>query len=383
MTGGAVPVQFVVTGLAHGGAERMLWKLLARIDRRRFRPHVLALAAEAPMAAEFASIDVPVRVLGLRRSWTSLAALPRLARLIRDAAPRLVQTWMYHADLLGGLAAHLAGRLPVVWNVRHSDLGWRTNRWSTLLAARACAALSRRIPRRIVCCAEAARRSHEALGYDGRRMRVIPNGFDVDAGPPPRPEERARRRDELGLPESAFVVGLVARYHPQKDHRTFLEAARRMRALRPAAHFVLCGDGVDPANRELAELVRRTGCPEAFLLLGPRADAAQLSAAFDVAVSSSRGEGFSNAVGEAMLSGTPCVVTDAGDSAALVGDTGLVVPPGDPVALCTALERLARRDAGARRRLGERARARIVARYSLGEIAARYEALYEEVLAGC
>ncbi len=374
----ATTIQFVITGLRRGGAEQMLWKLLSRLDRSRFRPELLALSQDMPMAPDFEAIDVPVRSLGLRAGPAGFLALPRLVAVLRESAPRLVQTWMYHADLLGGLAARRLG-LPVVWNIRHSDLAWSRNRLGTLVAARACATLSRSVPQRIVCCAEAALRSHVAIGFDAERMVVIPNGFD--SGRLPDPEEtRAVQRHAFGLPDGAFVVGLVARYHPQKDHATFVAAAGRFVARRPEAHFVLCGEGADRDNEALRGLIHATGYPEAFSLLGHRKNAAHLVAAFDVAASSSRGEGFSNAIGEAMLAGVPCAVTNAGDSAMLVGDTGLVVPTGDAAALAGAFETLAQRGRAARREMGVRARARIARNYSIESVTACYEALYEEVL---
>jgi len=367
----AARVHFLISGLRRGGAERMLVKLLSKIDRSRFRPSVLSLSDEAALAGELLEMDVPVRFLGMRRGVPSPGKLLRLRRIVRAAAPDLVQTWMYHADLLGGLAARAAG-VPVVWNVRHTDLGMSGNRLRTLATAKMCALLSKRLPERIVCCAEAARESHVAFGYDASRMRVIPNGFDV-----PPTEVYAGAREELGLAPDALVIGLVARFHPLKDHRNFVAAAARL----PGAQFVLCGDGVTEGNAELMGWIRATGRAGAFRLLGPRADAWRLAAAFDVATSSSRGEGFPNAVGEAMAAGVPCVVTDTGDSAALVGETGRVVPAGDPLALAREWEILAGIRPEARRALGAAARRRIVDRFSMDAVADRYEDLYDEVLA--
>jgi glycosyltransferase involved in cell wall biosynthesis len=184
-------------------------------------------------------------------------------------------------------------------------------------------------------------------------------------------------RAELGLAAHAPLIGLVARFDPQKDHQGFLQAARRLHAHRPDVRFVLAGPGVDQCNGTLARTIAEAGLVNAVHLLGPRSDVPRLMAAFDVASLSSRwGEAFPNVVAEAMACGIPCVVTDVGDAAEIVGDTGLVVPPCDPQALAGGWERMLALPAEQRRDLGEQARARIAARYDLRQVTQRYETFY-------
>jgi glycosyltransferase involved in cell wall biosynthesis len=284
---------------------------------------------------------------------------------------------MYHADLAGLLAARWAGRPPVIWNVRHSHLGPGT-RPATRAVARACALLTRG-PRRIVVGSEAARRAHAALGYDAGRMVVILNGFDVDVLRPD-PAGRAAVRGELGIPDGALVVGTAARAHPDKDHDTLLAALDRVAGEDPRVHPVLCGDGVADGT-PLGDRVRARAWGGRARLLGMRPDVGRLMAGWDVAVCSSRTEGFPNAVGEAMACGVPCVTTDVGDAAALVGDTGVVVPPRRPAALAEGMRSVLALDAAARAGLGRRARARIVEEFSLQRMVAQYHDLYRGVLA--
>lgn len=376
-----IRVVHVITGLGVGGAEGMLVKLLRAQRGRGLCHQVVSLLAPGPLAGAVAGLGVPVHSLGMRRGRGTPFDLLRLAALLRRLRPDVVQTWMYHADLAGGLAARLAGGPPVAWNLRHSNLDPALNGRGTLRAVRACAALSGRLPAAIVCGSEAARGAHLQAGYAAAGMVVIANGFDLDAF---RPDAEARRavRAELGLCGGEAVVGIVGRFHEQKDHGTFVRAAGRVAERHPGACFVLCGEGVDAGNRQLAEWIARTGHAGRFLLLGVRDDPARVMAAFDVAVSSSAGEGFPNAVGEAMACGVPCVVTDVGDSALLVGDTGVVVPPGDPDALAAGMLELLEMPAAARGALGCRARQRVQERYSVGLAADRYESLYRELAGG-
>jgi glycosyltransferase involved in cell wall biosynthesis len=285
---------------------------------------------------------------------------------------------MYHANLVGGLAARLAGIRPLAWGIRQSVLDPRYHKRTTIWTARLCARLSRHLPDRIVCCSEAVRRAHAAFGYETGRMVVLPNGFDLDAYRPD-PAVRLSVRQELGLPEGTLLIGLVARFNPQKDHHNFMQAAALLHARLPDVHFLLCGDGVSMQNAELAQWVEEADIGPNIHLLGCRQDVPRLSAALDIASSSSYGEGFPNVVGEAMACGVPCVVTDVGDSALIVGDTGRVVPPRNPQALAEAWHDLLIAGPNYRRLLGTAARRRIQECFSLPTITRRYEQLYEEM----
>jgi glycosyltransferase involved in cell wall biosynthesis len=373
-----ISIQHVINSLGADGAQHMLLRLLSRLDRSRFDCRVISLLDYAPLLPQFDEIGVPVTFLGMRRRRPAPRHLLGLARVLRRARPQLVQTWLYHADLLGGVAAKLAGNLPVIWNIRHADLSPEANGRSSLYAARACAHLSRCLPETIVCCAESARLSHLEIGYAPEKFEVIPNGFDTDRFRP-RYEARARIRRELALPADALLIGSLARFHPQKDHRNLIEAARILRERRRDVHFVLCGAGAGEENAQLQFWLLEAGLVPHFSLLGQRSDLPEIMAAFDLVTSSSRGEGFPNAIGEAMACGIPCVVTDAGDSALLVGSTGLVVPPCHPRALAGAWEQMLALEHAGREQLGLAARRRIVERYSIGAIVERYAELYQRV----
>jgi glycosyltransferase involved in cell wall biosynthesis len=364
-----IRVAHVINGLSAGGAETMLVKLLSGMDRARFSAEVVSLKGAGALGGRIESLGVRLTCLELPRApWRALG----LAGLLKARAD-VAQTWLYQSDLLGGLAARRAG-VPAVWGLRQSNLEPRFNPGATLWAMRACARLSASLPARIVCNSEASRRAHAAAGYAEERMTVIPNGFDTEAFRPD-PSARAWLRAELGLPADAPLVGLVARFHPVKGHRVFIEAAALAARRHAEARFLLCGDGVD-RSRELADWVRAAGLDGRLFRLGARADVARIDAGLDVLASASFGESFPNAVGEAMACGVPCAVTDAGDSRVLVGETGEVVPPGDAAALAAALDRLLGAGAEALRRRGAAARARVLERYSLATAARRYEDVY-------
>jgi glycosyltransferase involved in cell wall biosynthesis len=375
-------VLHIITGLDSGGAETALARLAAAVDRDRFPQTVLSLTDIGEVGRAIAASGVTVAAAGLGRGGLpGPGGLGRLGRLIAAARPDLVQCWMYHANLLGGLAArwHLGHGVPQVWGVRQTELGRDAVRRRTALVARAGGWLSGRIPAAVVFNAEAARAAHVALGYDAGRARVIPNGFDTEVFRPDT-AARGRIRAELGIAADVPLVGLVGRWDPQKDHATFIAAAAAVHRALPAVRFVLAGAGVEPDNATPTRLVAEAGLGGACHLLGHRRDIPALTAALDVACSSSFGEGFANAIGEAMACAVPCAVTAAGDSAAIVADTGRVVPPRQPAALAEAMLDLLRLPANARQALGQQARARVIAEYSIQAMTRRFEALWEEVL---
>ena len=208
----------VITGLSTGGAEMMLLKVLERLDRRRFSPHVISLTTKGEIGARIEALGVPVECLGMRSGHFSPMKFLRLVCRLRKLHPDAAHTWMYHADLLGGLAARLAGVRAVGWAIRNSNLSPVHNKRSTLWVMKTCAVLSRRIPRRILCCSKIGKDVHVSAGYDEEKMVVIPNGFDL-ARFHPDADARVSVRAELGLSEDTPLVGLIARLDPQKIMR--------------------------------------------------------------------------------------------------------------------------------------------------------------------
>lgn len=367
----------LITDLSIGGAEMMLYKLLGGMDRSRFHNVVVSMTGPGVLEERIRALGVPVLSLGMRPGAPDPPGFFRLIRFLGKDRPQILQTWLYHADLLGLLAGKCARVPAVVWNVRCSDVD--LGKYSKLTAGviRVLAALSP-YPDVLVVNSEAGRRLHETLGYHPRRWDLIPNGFDLEVFHPDA-AARPRFRAELGLASDALLIGLIARFDPMKDHDNFLQAAQCLLRRRAGVHFILAGRSVEPANTALAAAVRARGLEANVHLLGERRDMAYIMAALDILSSSSYGEGFPNVLGEAMASGVPCVATDVGDCARVVGDTGRVVPPKDPSALAEAWHELIEAGPMVRGRLGLSARDRIAAYFSLPVITTRYEALYERL----
>jgi glycosyltransferase involved in cell wall biosynthesis len=375
---GAISILWLISGLEYGGAEMMLYKLLSHMDRSRFTSQVVSMTDLGPFSRKIQELGVPLWSLKMRRGIPNPMGIVRLAHWLRQAKPDVIQTWMYHADLIGGLAAKLAGGIPVAWGIRQSNLSNHGNRRLTIYTKTMCAQVSNWLPTRIVCCSEASQRLHTALGYASQKMVVIPNGFDLSAF---KADLIARKsvRAELRIPADAPLIGLVGRFDPQKDHRNFVCAAALLHHSRPDVHFLLCGDDVTWENARLRGWIEKAGIRKQCVLLGRRDDMPRLTAALDIASLSSFGEGFPNVIGEAMACGVPCVVTDVGDCALIVGQTGRVVPPQNEKELANALGELVRLGREGRSQLGAAARRRILEYFNLPDIVGRYESLYQEI----
>lgn len=371
----------IITGLSTGGAETMLLKLLQGLDRRRFTPEVISLTSLGEIGPRLQAMGIPVWALGMRPGRPDARCFWALVRHLRQSAPDVVHTWMYHADLLGGLAARLAGVRALAWGIRHSNLAPKYNKRTTLLVVKGCALLSRWVPRHILTCSERARSVHVAAGYHADKMVLIANGFDLTRFVPDV-EARFSVRAELGLPPDTPLVGVVARDDPQKNHLGFLQAAAAVQSAMPQCHFVLAGQGIDASHPAIGQAIAQAGLQNHVHLLGRREDVPRLMAALDVLASPSHGEAFPNVLGEAMACEVPCVVTDVGDSAEIVGDTGRVVAAADMGDMALQLLAVLKMPPEQRHALGGRARARVQERYELGDVTRRYEDFYNRLLSG-
>lgn len=375
-------IVYIITGLSTGGAEIMLHKLLQRLDRRLFEPQVISLTSKGDVGPLIEALGIPVFALGMRRELPNPFLLLRLVLHLRRLKPDIVSTWMYHADLLGGFAARLAGCSRVIWGLRNSDLSPDKSTRSTLLVARICAWLSPWLPTRILSCSSRSRHVHVALGYQADKTHVIPNGFDLARF---RPDLTAHKglRVELGLPVDVHLVGLIARFDPQKNHAGFMEVAEKVLLRRNDVHFVLAGTGIDASNLPLQKMIADRGLQTRMHLLGRRDDVPRVMAALDTLVcASTYGEAFPNVLGEAMACEVPCIVTDVGDSAHIVGNTGHVVAPHDMAGMAHRITDILNLPDKERRELGIQARLRIQENFEIDVIAGYYQTHYDEVLRG-
>lgn len=375
-------VLHIITSLMTGGAEMMLQKLVGAVAPHGVEAVVVSLTSTSRIGDELRASGVPVFALGGRGGILLPGQVLSLRSMYRQVRPQIVHTWMYHANVAGHGLVRLCGRRdrPALITSVRGALG-APERQKPMLR------LVRRIDARLSAAADAlvfnshrACEQHAAIGYAMERATVIPNGFDTGRFRPSN-EDRRRIRQELGC-QDGFLIGLVARFDPLKDHKTFLQAAALVAPHVPGCRFVLVGRGCHLDNPGIGGPIRQYGLEGKVLALGERHDMPAIQASLDLAVCSSVSESFPNSIGEAMASGVPCVVTDVGDCAMLVGDGGRVVPPSSPQALAVAMTQMLALPAGELAAIGARARARIDAQFSTAKVANAYVELYRSCVSG-
>lgn len=361
--GAAADLVLLTRSLGYGGAEAQLVRLALGLHARGYRVQVLVFYGGGPLEERLAAAGVPVLALGKRSRWDLLFFFARLRRCVRRLRPRVLYSFLGSSNVFAALLRPGVPQTRVVWSVRSSnvDLGryGRVDRWQFRIEA-----WLSRIPHRIVVNSRAGLEHAARHGFHRAGMRVVYNGIDTALFRRDEEKRRAMRR-AWGIPEGQRLIGLVGRLDPMKGHAVFLRAAAGLVQGGQPVHFVCVGDGSAGFSNQLRRLCAALGIAAKVDWRAAQGDAAAVFNALDVCTSASLSEGFSNVIGEAMACEVPCVVTDVGDSAHIVGDAGIVIPPADPAALTAAWQQLLAAPPAALRERGARARARILAEFPL------------------
>ena len=355
-------VVFLIGSLDIGGAQRQLIELASGLHRSNWQVKVLVFYGGGELEADLLERGVRVESLGKAGRWDVIGFSYRLLRALRRERPDVLHGYLGTENLLSTAMQPFIRKMRVVWGVRASNSDLGEDDWLQRVIFNMGCLLSR-FADLVICNSTAGMEYCAALGYRLDRLVVIPNGIDSERFKPD-PVARIEMRRRWAIGEGHILVGIIGRLDPMKDHDTFLRAAAVVTRDRPNVRFVCVGDGPEPYRSKLKELASDLGLDEHLTWAGPHIDMPNVYNALDLAVSSSRGEGFPNVVAEAMATGVPCVVTDVGDSSIVVGDTGWVCPPHDPIELARALTVAT----GSRRALaacGRRARQRVRTEFSV------------------
>lgn len=367
-------VVHLITELGRGGAEGQLRDLIRHRQSPAIQHVVISIQKGGAIKSELEAAGAEVFSLDVNPRLPSPLGLLRLVRLLLQLSPEVLHCWMYHGCLAGAIASTFVKIPRMVWGLHSANPALSNYKLATRLVVGACARRSS-VPDVIVVVSDRCRDAHLRLGFKSEPMVVIPNGVDAESF---RPDSLIRQavRKELGLSPGCTLIGLFARFHPVKDHVTFLRSAKLLRQTCPDAHFLLAGDGIDKNNGWLAEVVREQNLEGAVNLVGPRSDIPRLTAALDVSCLSSRHESFGIVALEAMACEVPCVVTDVGDLAKIVEGTGKVVPPGDAQAFAHAMADLLALTPLERAKIGREARKRVLAEFTIQRTVAAYDSIY-------
>lgn len=354
---------FLIRSLNVGGAERQLVELAKGLSKANFIITVCLFYNEGALLKELCGI-CNVRIITLDKSgrWDIARFFYRLMDILKSLNPQILYSFLPEANIAGLVAGKLAGVPQIVWGVRASNMDVKRYDWLARMSLHLSAFLSR-FPDAIIANSYAGKEFHRSIGYDTERMMVVPNGIGTDRFKPDH-SSGLGVRDEWGIDEKTVLIGLVGRIDPMKDHKTFLHAVKIFDQEGCSVRFVCIGDGKEPYKSEIRSLSMALGLNGSLIWAGERYDMAAVYNAMDIVTSSSFGEGFSNVIGEAMACGVPCVVTDVGDSAIIVGETGVIVPPKDPQALADGWRSMLKHLKDKSYSIKKMARARIVFHYN-------------------
>jgi len=370
----------IITCLNNGGAEGVVYRLVTADNKNSHE--VISLMGLGLYGERLRVHGIPVHTLDMPRGRVTLNGLLKLYRLIHGINPDVIQTWMYHADLLGGIVAWFSGKCAIVWNIRATRLQPVYIPRSPPLVVRLCVGLSSIIPKEIVVNSVQGWNWHSKLGYPDHKMIVVHNGYALSQLKPDL-NARMKVRDELCMKQDHILLGMVARWDFLKDHANLIAAISLLKAeALPYWRCALIGSDMDGNNTELSELLDKYRVRDRVILIGPRNDIPAIMNALDLHVLSSVGEGFPNVVAEAMACCTPVVVTDVGDAAYIVGETGWVVPPSNAKALAYALREsmlsLTDQDGWAKRKIA--CRERVLENFSLERMVSAYSRIWQKAL---
>ena len=337
-----IRIRFLIRQLNEGGAQRQLVELVKGLDKSQHTISVVSFYSGGRFSADVDRLSHVTYVsLAKRGRWDVIGFMYRLLVTMRQLRPRVLHGYLPAANVLSLVLKPFLGGTRVVWGIRASVMDWEQRDWLDRLMFKLQRLLARFVDL-IIVNSYAGKDYHVARGFPVGRIVVVPNGIDTDVFSRNQ-EERKRVRAEWGITDDERLIGLVARLDPMKDHPTFLRAAALLAQSDDQVRFVCVGDGRSEYRRELVDVTKRLGLSDRVIWERWRDDMPSVQNALDIATSSSVGEGFPNVIGEAMACGVPCVVTDVGDSARIVGDTGIVVPSRDPQALAGALRLMLKR----------------------------------------
>jgi glycosyltransferase involved in cell wall biosynthesis len=369
-------VVHIITGLGDGGAEHALFKICKYdIINKHF---VISLRGPGKYFSSLNKVGVKVYCLNIK--FFSIHKFIFLVKLLRSLKPDIVQTWLVHADFIGGIAARLAGINNILWNVRYSKIEIGKAKLTTILIIKLLSILSNLIPKFIITVSKKAKKIYEIIGYNKKIFKFIPNGYDLSILKVNK-FQQINFRKKIKIKKQIPLIGNVARYDPQKDHSNLLNALSLIRSKNINFFCVLVGSNINYKNMNLIAEIKRLKLSNYVKLLGQNDNISQVMNGLDVHVlSSSYGEGFPNVVAESMACGTPCIVTDVGDSAFIVGKTGWVVPPKNSIKLAKAIEKALNEKGTIKwNKRCIKARLRVKEKFSIGKMIKLYNKVWNKV----
>ena len=373
-----IHIFFLARSLHIGGSERQLVNLVKYLDKSKYDTTVACFYGGGVLEQELRGGGIRLLDLKKKGRWDILIFIFRLVKILRKLKPDILYSWLDGPNILGFIAGYLSKVPKVIWGIRASNVDLKKYGIGLQISFWMQTRLSRYIDL-IIANSESGKKYHIARGFPAKKIVIVPNGINVNHFCPLY-SEGVKVKKEWNIKANEILIGLVGRLDPMKDHPTFMEAVSMLCKKRTDVKFICVGDGEEPYKSDLYQLSKKLELGGKLIWAGRRLDMAAVYNALDISSSSSSGEGFPNVIGESMACGVPCVVTDVGDSAKIVGDTGIIVPPKSPDMLAKGWEQLLNLEKKEFSLLSRRVRERIVNNYSVGKMIERHNEFFEDIL---
>lgn len=328
-------ITHIITGLGDGGAEHTLYKI-CKYDSKNNHT-VISLTGTGKYYSPLKKIGIKVYCFEIK--FFTILKFYSLIKLLKSLKPNIVQTWLVHADFIGGLASRVVGIKNIIWNIRYSNLEFGKANLRTLLIIKILSKLSYIIPKQIVVVSKKSKSMYSIAGYDKSKFKFIPNGYDLSIYKN-KLKIRENFQKKININKSIPLIGNVARFDPKKDHINLLKALSILKLKNIDFSCILVGSNINKKNIILVNEIKRLKLSKYVKLLDQNNNIVSVMNGLDIYIqSSSYGEGFPNVVAEAMSCRTPCVVTNVGDASFIVGKTGWVVSPNNSMHLASMIEK--------------------------------------------
>lgn len=370
-----IKILHIISGLNDGGAESLLFNFLCHSKNNI--NFVISLKGKGKYGKMIEGKGIKIFYFNFSFDLNLISNFVNLIKLIRKINPDIVQTWLYHADLLGGCAAYLANSKNIFWGIHHGSLDKNINKFSTIFVSKINSILSYFIPRKIIVCADSAKLIHIKNGFSRQKIITIPNGIDLNKFKRSS-QKRSFFRNKLNIKSDETLYGTVARFHPIKDHITLIKAIFRLKKAGYKFKYLLVGDNINNKNKLLNELIKKYRLEENMILLEKEENISLVMNALDLHVLSSKSEALPMVILEAMGCGTPCLSTNVGDVKKLIFDNNLIVETSNQSSLFSAMKIFSDYNKKYKNQISISVENQIKENYSLEKMTEKYLNLYQK-----
>jgi len=368
----------IITGLNNAGAEGVLYRLV--LNDKRNKHIVISLIDLGYFGSNLINNQVEVHELNFKKYSINIFGLLKINKIIKESNPDIIQSWMYHSDLvISIIKIFFRIKIPIFWNVRNSNIPFKITNLKLIIIIRICSILSYFIPAKIISCAKSIQKVHLNIGYKNN-FTIIPNGYDTELFKFSY-KKRNTLRKFLKL-DKIFTIGMVARWHPQKNHIFLLELLNKLKKNKIKKwKVVFIGKNMDLNNQKFNNLIKKYNISDHCLLLGERYNLKNLYNIFDISICCSLyGEGFQNIIAESMSMEVPVISFDVGDAKNILKDIEVTVPIGNKDQMYNLLLNYYKNffnNSLINDSIGQKARNKIILKYSISKMIMNYNNIWK------